>query len=196
MNRERILRLYFDYIDPASFLLEHRLRQMEGAETFSLALEPLELSPPPADLLDPNGEEWSRHWETMAKEAEELGLTLRRPWIVPWSRKAHELALFAEEQDCLQGIHQTLFRAYLLEGVDIGRVDVLVDLARQQGLDPLEVKTALDIDLYRESVIRKRAAALEAGVARSPTLVLNENRLEGYPDKETLESFLTERTRT
>jgi predicted DsbA family dithiol-disulfide isomerase len=190
MNGDRILRLYFDYIDPASFLLEHRLRQLEGVETFTLTMEPLEFSPPPADLVDPNGESWSRHWEAMTREAEELGFELRRPWIVPWSRKAHELALHAKEEGCFQEIHQTLFRAYLFEGADIGRVDVLVDLARQQGLDPLEAKAALDVDLHRESVIRKRTAALEAGVVQPPTLALAENLLEGYPTKETLESFL------
>ena len=191
MNDPRVLRLYYDYVDPASYLLEHRLRGLENATDFSLALEPFELSSPPSVLLDPGEDSWTRHWEAMEEASRGLGIDLRRPWIVPWSRKAHELALHARKEGCFQEIHNTLYRAYLSESLDIGRVDVLVDLARQHGLDPMDTKTALDVDLHRESVLKRRQDGLDAGITKPPTLLWQGRKMDGYADDRTLREFLT-----
>jgi predicted DsbA family dithiol-disulfide isomerase len=127
----------------------------------------------------------------MEEAGKGLGIELTRPWIVPWSRKAHELAFLARKGGCFQEIHDTLFRAYLSEGVDIGRVDVLVELARRHGLDPMETKASLDVDLHRESVLKRRKDALDAGVTRPPALLWRQGRsLDGCPDDQTLREFL------
>ena len=190
MSDSTVLRLYFDYIDPASYLLESRLRKVEGATTFTLVPEPFELSPPPSPLLDPNGEEGAELWKGMEEEGTRLGIELGRPWIVPWSRKAHELARQAHGKGCFREIHDALFRAYLSQGLDIGRVDVLVDLARQLGLDPTETKAALDVDLHGEAVVKGRKEALEVGIERPPTLLWQGRLLEGYPEETVLREFL------
>lgn len=190
MNDPSVLRFFFDYVDPASFLLERRIHELEATVPFSLVLEPFELSPPPSSLIDPEEEVWDRHWQAMEEEGLEMGLGLRRPWIVPWSRKSHELAWLAKKEGCFPEIHDTLFRAYLTEGVDIGRVDILVDLARGHGLDPLETKAALDVDLHSDAIVAKRREALEAGVAQPPTLLWRGRRKRGYLDSRMLREFL------
>jgi predicted DsbA family dithiol-disulfide isomerase len=119
-----------------------------------------------------------------------MGLELKRPWIVPWSRKAHELACKARNDGCFPEIHLSLFRAYLLEGLDIGRIDVLVELARRCGMDARETKVALDVDLYREPVLERRRWALEVGVTCPPVLLCREERLDGFPDEGILSEFL------
>ena len=190
MNGPIILRLFYDYVDPGSYLLEQRLRVLEGSTGISLVLEPFEILPPPSPLLDPEEEGWGRHWDAMMEASEPLGIELKRPWIVPWSRKAHELALYAEAGGCFRETHDTLYRAYLSEGMDIGRVDVLVNLARKNGLDPRETKAALDVDLHRESVLGKRNDALDLGVRSTPTLLWQGRKMDGYPDDQTLREFL------
>jgi predicted DsbA family dithiol-disulfide isomerase len=190
MNGHRILSLFFDYVDPASYLLELRLRRMEGPSTFGLAVEPFELSTPPAPLLDPQGPDFVSDWDAMVAAGKELGEDLKAPWIVPWTRKAHELAQQAEKEGCFREIHDTLYRAYLIEGLDIGRVDVLVDLAGRHGLDPMETKVVLDIDAHRNLVVEKRQVGLGVGVSKPPALVLDGRRLDGYPDDQTLSEFL------
>jgi len=126
----------------------------------------------------------------MAEGGKRLGIQMKRPWIVPWSRKAHELAHHASAKGCFREIHDTLFRAYLVEGVDIGRVDILVELGRRHGLEPMETKAALDIDLHESSVIESRKEALGMGVHQAPTLLWLERKLEGYPDEGDLMRFL------
>lgn len=190
MSHPRLLRLFFDYVDPASYLLEHRLRKLEGATTFRLAHQPFELTPPPSPRPALRESETLRRWERMLEPGKEMGIQMKRPWIVPWSRKAHELASHAAAKGCFREIHDTLFRAYLVEGVDIGRVDVLVELAARHALDPKETKAALDIDLHGSSVMEARQAALDMGVREVPTLLWLGRRLEGYPDQANLARFL------
>jgi predicted DsbA family dithiol-disulfide isomerase len=195
MNDPRAFRLYFDYVDPACLLLEHRLRGLAGEMDVILSLEPFEVAVPPSPLLDPGTPEIVQHWQEMEKEAERMGLALKRPWIIPWTRKAHELALFAKSKGCFREIHDTLFRAYLVEGLDIGRVDILVSLARKQGMDGGETKAVLDVDQGAETVAAKRQEALEQGVFRTPTLFRPGRQLRGYPDDRTLREFLALGTR-
>ena len=190
MNDTRVLQLFFDYVDPACLILEQRLGGLAEKASFTLLLEPFEVSVPSTPLLDPERPEILRHWEEMKEEGTRLGLVLKPPWIIPWTRKAHELALYAEGKGCFQEIHDTLFRAYLVEGLDIGRVDILVSLARKQGLDASETKAVLDIDQYLETVEAKRHEALELGVTQTPTLVWMGKQLSGYPDDEALREFL------
>jgi hypothetical protein len=47
--------LFFDYVDPLSYLLDHALRELEGTGSTSYRIEriPFELRPPPDPLLDP-----------------------------------------------------------------------------------------------------------------------------------------------
>lgn len=190
MNDPRVLRLFFDYVDPACLLLEHRLRGLAEETTFTLSVEPFEVSVPPAPLLDPGRPEIVQHWEEMEEEALRFGFGLRRPWIIPWTRKAHELAVYAGKKGCFQEIHDTLFRAYLVEGLDIGRVDILVSIARKQGLDASETKAVLDVDQNLDRVKAKRQEAQDLGVTQTPTLLWLGRQLSGYPDDETLREFL------
>jgi predicted DsbA family dithiol-disulfide isomerase len=189
MDASQPLHLYFDYVDPASFLLEKRVRALIHNASSSLLLHPFELQPPPGHLLDPE-EEWAQRWTPLAGEAREFGIRLSPPWIVPWTRKAHELALHAGEHGCFEEIHDALFRAYLTANRDIGRIDILVNLAREQGMDPLEAKAVLDVDRFLEPLEAWRVEGLERGVSRTPTLFRGEEALEGYPKADELESFL------
>jgi predicted DsbA family dithiol-disulfide isomerase len=191
MKTPELLHLFFDYVDPASFLLEHRIRTRADSGLYPLVLEPFEVRPPPTELLDHEDERWATHWRTMVAEAEALGLGLSRPWIVPWTRKAHELAMLAREAGRFREIHDAIYRAYLVDGQDIGRVDVLVGLAQRHGLDRTTVKPVLDVDRHTAAVVERRERGLARGVTGVPALLWRGRTLEGYPDPEVLETFLT-----
>jgi len=181
---------HYDYVDPVSYILKRRLQERKEIRGLTLRPLPFELNPPPFPLLDPEGEEIRRLWEGVLDEGGEVGVDLKRPWIVPWTRKAHELALLARERNCFEEIHESLFRAYLIEGRDIGRVDVLVKIAGDGGLDPQDTKAVLDVDRHREGVEEARAQGLSAGITTPPALVWNDKKLEGNPSPEALSSYL------
>jgi predicted DsbA family dithiol-disulfide isomerase len=191
MTRSEPVLLYFDYVDPASFLLERRIRALADPDDPPVTPTPFEVRPPPLPLLDPLRGPWGERWEAMRGEAEARGVKLRRPPIVPWTRKAHELAFHARERGVFQEVHEALFRAFLQEGRDIGRVDVLADLGADAGLDRTETKAVLDVDRYADRVLARRREAEEARITLVPTLARRDQVLEGYPEEEILLTFLT-----
>jgi predicted DsbA family dithiol-disulfide isomerase len=118
-----------------------------------------------------------------------MGVALQRPAIVPWSRKAHELALHAREKGCFRQVHRSLFRAHFSESRDIGRVDVLVEIGAASGLDRTETKAILDVDRYAERLLDWRREAERTAVAGVPTVLFGAERLEGF-SLERLEALL------
>ncbi|MCA1792142.1 MAG: DsbA family protein [Thioalkalivibrio sp.] len=181
---------YFDFVDPLSFLVERELLAVEARTGWSVERIGLEISPPPHPLATPGDPPWAPRWEQASAIAAEMGIALSEPRVVPWSRKAHELLRHAETSGKAAEIRESVFRAYFLEGLDIGRVDVLVARARGAGLDVTESKAVLDVDRFGEDVAARRDAALQAGVHTVPLLVSGPHRLEGFHNRASLSTFL------
>jgi len=189
--------IWFDFIDPASVLLlleiEAAIEEGSGwARDTDIRWHPLELRPPPTPLVGIDHAEIAPLWEEARARASAAGLDLAPPTLVPWSRKAHELVAHAEAQSASAAhlIRIAIARAYALHGRDIGRVDVLVEIAIEHGLDRTETKAVLDVDRYDAEVASSRRVAEEAGIASTPTLVTGTQRLEGFHNRATLGTLL------
>ncbi len=189
----------FDFVDPGSYLVAELLHRwlpggLEGGAP-AVRLLPLELKTPPDPLVSSSDEGWRAMHEALAEAARSMEIPFSPPAFVPWTRKAHELALHAEEKaDEAQAVpmHLRLFRARFAEGRDLGRVDVLVKVADEAGLDPAEVRTVLGVDRFDPAVRAARSEALELGIRGVPTLIHGLRRLEGFRTTEELETFLSE----
>jgi len=186
------IRFVFDYVDPGSYLVRELLARWSRERNVRLDLvhAPLELVRPPAARPSTEDPAWRRLQEAMRTIAAEKGIPFSPPASVPWTRKAHELAFHAEEKGCFDAVHRSLFEAYFHRARDIGRVDVLVELAREQGLDPSETRVVLGVDRFLSSMEEGRERLLGEGFRGVPTLESNQRRLEGFTDVESLYTFL------
>lgn len=185
-----VARFFFDYLDPLSYLVNREIEAaLEGMEGVDLRRIPLELRPPPLPLLDPDGPWWRERWQAAVSVAE-AGSGLREPAILPWTRKAHELVSHARAAGREDDAHRTVFEAVFRHGLDIGRVDVLVELARGLGLDPVETKAVLDVDRYAEQVAAQRGDAAGAAVDAPPALVGVGRTLRGFHNRDAVRTFL------
>ena len=90
----------------------------------------------------------------------------------PRTRKAHETARFARGAGLEAEMRAALYGAFLDQARDIGRIDVLVEIGAELGLDPTELKVTLDIDQFTDDVIREQTAGRRLGVVNAPSLVL------------------------
>lgn len=181
----------FDYLDPISYLLYLELTALsEEGSAPPLRRHPLELRTPPEELLDPDGPEWTDRWEEARRQAETMGVPLKPPPLIPWTRKAHELVLHAQAKGTGDAAHAAVFAAVFRDGKDVGRVDVLVALAQELGLDPTETKAVLDVDRYTHDVVTLRSDALDAGARVAPTLVSASGILQGFHNRDALRTFL------
>jgi len=184
-------RLYFDYVDPVSYLLEVELREAENVLRRRVDRVPFELRAPPAPMIDPDAPEWRRRWEAALRIGVARGASPgNRPRLVPWTRKAHELVMFAREHDLGYHAHTLLFERVFERGVDIGRIDILVAMAVELGLDETETKATLDVDRFAPSVAEARQRAMADGVTAPPTLAFGGRILEGFRNTEEIVRFL------
>jgi 2-hydroxychromene-2-carboxylate isomerase len=179
---------FFDYLDPLSYLVELELRTFESAGEEPVIRVPLELRPPPLPLLDTQEEEWRRRWEEACAAA---AVRLTSPALVPWTRKAHELVLHAEAKGMKEKAHRAVFDAVFVEGLDVGRVDVLVGIAEHLGLDPTETKAVLDVDRHAAAVREARGLAATSGITVPPALAQGDRTLRGFHKRDALRTFLS-----
>jgi len=87
------------------------------------------------------------------------------------SRLAQEVAKWAETKPGGDAVHDALFRAYFVDGRNIGDSAVLMDVARSVGLPADEAAEALSERRYRTAVDADWAKSREYGVTGVPTFV-------------------------
>jgi predicted DsbA family dithiol-disulfide isomerase len=191
MERSGPPRLYFDYVDPISYLVEVELAAATGAGDLTEPERiPLELRPPPAPLLDPEAPWWRERWQAaVAAGGSGGGVALAEPSILPWTRKAHELVAHARAAGVGPQAHRAVFEAMFGRGEDIGRIDVLVGIAETLGLDPTETKAVLDVDRYAQDVAALSAEAASS-VGEPPALSFGGRVLRGFHNRDALRTFL------
>ncbi|MFT3799159.1 DsbA family oxidoreductase [Microbacterium sp.] len=87
--------------------------------------------------------------------------------------KAHELLHFAKEQGRQLEVAERLMSAYFTEGRHVGRVDDLVDLAAEAGLDAAAARDALESGRYLPAVRADQAQAQAYGIQGVPFFVID-----------------------
>jgi len=87
--------------------------------------------------------------------------------------KSHELLHFAKAHGKQHEMKERLLRAYFIEGQHIGRIDDLVALAAEVGLDSDEAREALEQQTYLADVKADVAQAREYGINGVPFYVIN-----------------------
>ncbi|AUG29779.1 DsbA family oxidoreductase [Microbacterium hominis] len=87
--------------------------------------------------------------------------------------KAHELLHFAKAQGRQNEMAERLMSAYFTEGKHVGRVDDLVALASEIGLDADEVRDALESSRHLADVRADQAQAQAYGIQGVPFFVID-----------------------
>ena len=185
---------YFDFVDPVSYLLDAEIAAAAAALDVHVVRTGVEINPPPHPMGTSDDAVWGPRWDDAERVAASFGRPLHRPDVVPWSRKAHELVEHVRENDesLVPELSKALLVAFFQDRRDIGRVDVLVDVARGLGLDRTETKAVLDVDRYEEAVARRRIEVVEAGLRVVPTVTFADRRLEGFHNRASLSTLLSD----
>jgi predicted DsbA family dithiol-disulfide isomerase len=87
--------------------------------------------------------------------------------------KAHQLLHYAKERGLQLEMKERLLSAYFVEGRHVGRVEDLVDLAAEIGLDRSEVTRSLNADDYLEAVRADMVQARQYGINGVPFFVID-----------------------
>jgi predicted DsbA family dithiol-disulfide isomerase len=108
------------------------------------------------------------------------------------SRLAQEMGKWAEEKGKGEEFHNAVFRAYFVEGKNIGGKEVLIELAKKVGLPVKEAKEVLESRSFMAAVDEDWKLSMRKGITAVPTFVLDHQAVVGAQPYEVLESFLVQ----
>jgi predicted DsbA family dithiol-disulfide isomerase len=106
------------------------------------------------------------------------------------SRLAQELGKWAESKGKGREFHNAMFRAYFADGQNIGKANLLIEVAESINLNGEDAQKIIQGRTYREAVDSDWKRSYELKVTAVPTFLFNNQRLVGAQNFETLEEFL------
>ena len=126
----------------------------------------------------------------LKNKAAELGLPLGERKKTYNSRLAQELGSWAESKNRGDAFHMAAFKAYFVDGKNIAKIPVLLDLAASVGLPREEAEAVLSTRAFKDPVDEDWAISKARGITAVPTFVINQDKLVGAQPYEKLEKFM------
>jgi predicted DsbA family dithiol-disulfide isomerase len=107
-----------------------------------------------------------------AGAAEGIDFAFDRITVSPNTLAAHRVVRWAGEDGKQEAVVEALFRAYFLEGRNIGDHAVLTEIAEKAGMDRARVEARLASDEDRREVASEINSAQRIGVTGVPTFII------------------------
>ncbi|MCY4289390.1 MAG: DsbA family oxidoreductase [Aestuariivita sp.] len=117
-----------------------------------------------------------------------IAMNLSKIQRTPNTLNAHRLLFWAAHESKQNEIANGLFEAYFVEGRDIGRDEVLVEIANKAGFDFILIKRLLASDCDVELVSQQHESAHNLGIQSVPTFVLSKKH--GFSGAQPTEKWL------
>jgi predicted DsbA family dithiol-disulfide isomerase len=179
--------VFADFVCPWSFIGQHRLDEALASVfgPVQVSWHPFQLNPDMPDegmaleeylrvkFGDPENLQPALDQLTRLGASEGLDLRFDRIERVPSTRPAHGLMKLAETEGCQADLAEHLYRAFFTEGEDLGRRDVLVEIARRVGLPRDATERQLDDQRVDRIVLAEETEARKAGVKGVPDFMIN-----------------------
>jgi predicted DsbA family dithiol-disulfide isomerase len=189
------IEVFADFVCPFCYLAEQPLADAADGRDVQIAWQPFELRPEPTPTLRPEDEYLQSTWQQVVYPmAERMGVPIVLPRVSPqpYSRLAFEGFAYAAEHGLGQRYTERIFRAFFVMQRDIGRPEVLTDVAAGLGLDADDFRAVLDSGRYAQAHQQALRRARELEITTVPTLLIDGQRLEGVPSAEALHRLLND----
>jgi predicted DsbA family dithiol-disulfide isomerase len=194
-----VLEVFSDYVCPWCYLGYARVRQLRESHDIDVRLVhfPLHLETPDEgmsleQLFAGRSVDVEQMQERMSALMRAEGLEYGDRTMTYNSRRAQQLAAWAVEREGGDAIHQALFTAYFVDGVNLAVVDHLVDIAASVGLDPDQARQSLRSPRYRAMVSADWERSRAAGVTGVPTFVARGRELVGAQPLDVLAELIVQ----
>jgi predicted DsbA family dithiol-disulfide isomerase len=179
------IKVWSDYVCPFCMLAEGPLHEATHDLDVEVEWMPYELRPHPTPTLRPEDAYlpavWARSVYPMARR---MGVDITLPTVSPqpYTQPAFEGYQYAAEHGKAAQYTPRVLRAFFQENRDIGRLEVLADIASELGLDKAGFTEALTAGTYTEAHQEALRTAEAYRISVVPTMIIGErHRIEGVP---------------
>ena len=197
MTEYKILEIFYDYVCPWCYFITECIEQLHREFEIDIRWTAFPLHPetPPEGktleaLFADKNVDFGKIMVLQKRVASRLGMPFGDCRTIYNNRLAQELGKFAESKGRGHEFHKAVFRAYFVEGKNIGKTRVLVEVAESINLNGNEAQKIIQNRTYKEATDLdcKRSRGLSITVV--PAFLLNNQILVGAQKYETLENFL------
>jgi len=106
------------------------------------------------------------------------------------SRLAQELAAFVVTQPNGEQVHDRLFQAYFVDGINIALIENLIEIATVIGVEESVCRDVLNTGHYRTVVDQDWDRSRKLGVTSVPTFVIGQHAVAGAQPYDVLKQLL------
>jgi predicted DsbA family dithiol-disulfide isomerase len=199
MSEPVVLEVFNDYVCPWCYLGSARVARLKKEHGVQVKFVHFPLHPEtPAEgksldeLFAGRGYDIAKMQAQMRARMAAEGLPYGDRKMTYNSRLAQELGKWAETQAGGEAIHDALFRAYFVDGRNIGDFDVLVQVAESIGLDGAKARDVLATRSFKAAVDADWDKSRAYGVTGVPTYVTGGRGVVGAQPYEALEDLVKE----
>ncbi len=137
------------------------------------------------------GYDLSSFYDQLRKRGKEVGVVFGTHTLLSNSRSALIASEFARDQGRYDAFHQNIFHAYFTEGLDIGKLKVIADVAGKSGLDEKETLLAVRDSRYASRLDEARKEGELIGLTGVPLFIIeNKYQITGAQPMETFRDLL------
>ena len=128
--------------------------------------------------------------QSLRKTAADLDLPLGNRQKTYNSRLAQELGKWAETKNAGDTFHAEAFKVYFVDGKNIAKLPVLLDLAEFAGLNREEAELVILNRTFKKAVDEDWALSWKNGIQAVPTFIMKNDQLVGAQSYSTIERML------
>jgi predicted DsbA family dithiol-disulfide isomerase len=150
-------------------------------------------TPPAGMLLSERfkGYDLSSFYDQLRARGKEVGVVFGTHTLLSNSRSALMASEYARDQGRYDAFHENMFHAYFTEGLDIGNLKVIADVAKKSGLDEKETLRAVRDGHYASRLNEARKEGQLIGLTGVPLFIIeNKYQIIGAQPIETFRNLL------
>ena len=189
-------KIFSDYIWPFCYIGKGIVDQLKKEYAINDKWVSFELHPetPPAGMLLSErfkGYNLSSFYDQLRARGKEVGVVFSDLTVLSNSRLALMASEYARDLGRYDLFHQNIFHAYFTEGLDIGNLKVIANIAKKSGLDEKETLSAVRDGRYASRLNETRKEATLIGLTGVPLFVIeNKHKIVGAQPIETFRDLL------
>jgi predicted DsbA family dithiol-disulfide isomerase len=193
----QMLEIFYDYVCPWCYFITGCIEKLHREFQIDIRWTAFQLHPETSEegqtldaLFADKNVDFGKNMALQKRVASRLGLPFGDCRTIYNSRLAQEVGKLAESKGKGHDFHKALFRSYFVEGKNIGKTRVLVEVAESINLNGSETKKIIQQRTYQEATDLDCKRSLASNITVVPTFLLNNQILVGAQQYETLENFL------
>ena len=137
------------------------------------------------------GYDLSSFYNQLRARGKEVGVVFGNLKVLSNSRLALMASEYARDLGKYDSFHENIFHAYFTNALDIGKLDVIADIAKKSGLDEKETLNAVNNGRYASRLNEARKEGRLLGVTGIPLFIINNKyQITGAQPIETFRHYL------